>query len=698
MSPNKSSQSNKTFSAKKYSRISQQNNFNYQSLFLWVNFLWSLITLGMVSQRMAVQAQGLPATLNLASLMASQGMLIEGAVAGDFTGWSVSGVGDVNGDNINDLLLGALDASPLGRSYAGAAYLIYGSKTLPAVLDLNVTLIASQGMVIQGAAMDNYAGGSVSSAGDANGDGINDLIVRAEYGFTYLIYGSKTLPAVLDLNTLNVTQGMIIQGAGSADVDGVGVSVSKAGDVNGDNISDFFVGAGSASPLNRTQAGAAYLIYGSKTLPAVLDVTLLNATQGMIIQGAGAGDKAGRSVASVGDVNGDGISDLVVGAANASPLNRTHAGTVYLIYGSNTLPAVLDLNTLVKNQGMVIEGAAMDDYSGSSLSVAGDVNGDGICDLLIGAYNASPLNRSYAGITYLIYGSKTLPAVLDLNYLTENEGMQIYGINGYNNVGRSVSGAGDINDDGINDFITGAPANTGAAYLIYGSKMLPAVLDLKNLTVIQGMVIQGASPGQFTGYSLSSAGDVNDDNMSDLVIGAYLSSYLNRTAAGAAYIIYGKAASNTIQVATSTLPKVATTTFTGTTSMNSLVMTAVNGTTTSNQSGTTKNSSSSAVTETQTQDTKADTSSGNTGTVIGAAVGASVFGLAACLGAVGFYAYRKKSKATKAELNKTDVALQDKNNVSEQENRIVSLQSDYGKIDEMKNTEKEYDHPTKLEI
>jgi hypothetical protein len=552
-----------------------QTNSSYQSFYLWVSFLWSLMTLGMVGQRVGVQGQGLPAILDLASLRAIEGMVIQGAVGSDYVGSSVASAGDVNGDGITDLLVGAYNASPLSRSHAGEVYLIYGGRTLSAVLDLK-NLTSTQGMVIQGAVAFDRAGISVSKAGDVNGDGLSDLVIgaysaspvsRGGAGAAYLIYGSRTLPAVLDLNTLTPTQGMVIQGAVAGD--GTGSSVSGAGDVNGDGITDVLIGANYASPLSRAQAGGAYLIYGSRLLPAVLDLnTTLTATQGMVIQGAVAGDYAGSSVASSGDVNGDNITDLLVGASNASPLSRSRAGGVYLIYGSRALSALLDLKNLTATQGMVIQGAAAFDNSGSSVSNAGDVNGDGISDLMVGAWQASPVSRGQAGAAYLIYGSRTLAAVLDLNALTATQGMVIQGAGVGDTVGHSVS-SGDINGDNITDLTVGTLSTSplgrrgaGGATLIYGSRTLSAVLDLNALTATQGLVIQGAVAQGQAGWSVSSAGDVDGDGIDDLLVGAWLASPLNRTQAGAAYLIYGKSAVTPTSLMTtnplSTTPKTTT--------------------------------------------------------------------------------------------------------------------------------------------
>jgi hypothetical protein len=196
---------------------------------------------------------------------------------------------------------------------------------------------------------------------------------------------------------------MVIQGATASD--NTGKTVANAGDVNGDNISDLVVGAQHASPLSRINAGAAYMIYGSKTLPAMLDLQNFTALQGIVIQGAAAGDHAAGSVANAGDINGDNLPDLVVGAQYVSPLNRSQAGAMYVIYGSKTLPAILDLQNFTALQGIVVQGAAASDNAGQSVSGIGDINGDGKNDFLIGAPYASPQDRSGAGEAYLIYSS-----------------------------------------------------------------------------------------------------------------------------------------------------------------------------------------------------------------------------------------------------------------------------------------------------
>ena len=250
------------------------------------------------------------------------------------------------------------------------------------------------------------------------------LLVRFA-GNSYVIYGQQggyLYP--IDLDSLNANEGVIIQGAAG---DQSGWSVSSAGDFNGDGFNDVIVGAFAANPLGRQIAGNSYIIYGQQggyLYP--IDLASLNSTQGVIIEGGNPGDQSGGSVSSAGDFNGDGLSDVIVGAENASPLGRSQAGSSYVIYGQQggyLYP--IDLGSLNANEGVIIEGAATNDTSGS-VSSAGDFNGDGLSDVIVGAREASPLARTQAGASYVIYGSnntiKSVGSLLNKNKKLNNKG------------------------------------------------------------------------------------------------------------------------------------------------------------------------------------------------------------------------------------------------------------------------------------
>ncbi|WP_426954136.1 beta strand repeat-containing protein [Muricoccus radiodurans] len=499
---------------------------------------------------------GIPSVINLGSPTADTRIFrLDGAVAGDSSGYSVSSAGDVNGDGYGDIIVGAYQAAPNG-SYSGSSYVVYGGATNPGNLNLGALTLA-QGFRLDGAAGNDISGYSVSSAGDVNGDGYDDLLVGAPgsdassngSGSSYVVYGGATNPGNLNLGALTAAQGFRLDGAAAGDFSGL--SVSSAGDVNGDGYDDLIIGAYFAHP-NGSQSGSTYVVYGGATNPGTLNLGSLTAAQGFRLDGAAANDRSGYSVSSAGDVNGDGYDDLLIGAYQADP-NGSNSGSSYVVYGGATNPGNLNLGALTAAQGFRLDGAAAGDVSGYSVSSAGDVNGDGYDDLIIGASGTSP-NGGQSGSSYVVYGGSTNPGNLNLGALTAAQGFRLDGAAELDFSGLSVSSAGDVNGDGFDDLIIGAygagpnGAQSGSSYVVYGGATNPGTLNVGALTAAQGFRLDGAAAYDNSGLSVSSAGDVDGDGYDELIIGAPYAAP-NGPYSGSSYVVFGEATAAVVRTA-----------------------------------------------------------------------------------------------------------------------------------------------------
>ncbi|NCD34153.1 MAG: choice-of-anchor D domain-containing protein, partial [Spartobacteria bacterium] len=439
---------------------------------------------------------------------------------------------------------------------------------LPALVSLtNTWLNGTNGTTFIGADNSGFMGCSVSPAGDVNNDGFNDMLIGAEWAdnrvsHAYVIYGKAgTYPVdtILTNTWLDGVNGMWMRGLPYQAL--FGNAVSDAGDFDGDGIADMMVGSFQYDANGQWHAGEAFVVYGKNGgLPAYIaanDSYMGTATNATKLGGSHRAGEAGTSVSSAGDVNGDGLTDLLVGAPEANPgPERGWAGETYLVYGStNTLPnqVVLTNTWLDGVNGMIFAGAVTNDKSGEAVSSAGDVNGDGLDDFLIGARYADPDGRDSAGEVYLVYGTTNLAANVTLtnSWFDGTNGVLFAGAEENNWAGQSVSDAGDVNGDGLDDFLIGATGydtyggtgtNAGATYLVYGTTNgLPGTVTLTNTWFdgVNGVMLLGNTTNDYSGVSVS-AGDVNGDGLSDVLIGAGYADPDGLNGGGETYLIYGR--------------------------------------------------------------------------------------------------------------------------------------------------------------
>jgi hypothetical protein len=417
--------------------------------------------------------------------------------AGDRFGFSAATAGDVNGDGVSDLIGGAYQYSD-GTTQAGGAFVWLGSSK-------GLSLTSS--WMADGTQADGSLGSQVAPAGDVNGDGYADVVVGAPYfdngeideGRAFLYLGSPSGLATMPAWTAE----------GNRPSAYFGLAVGSAGDVNGDGYSDIVVGAPSYDN-DQTQEGRAFVYYGS---PSGLSTAPAWTAEGNQAQAS-----FGYSVASAGDVNGDGYADVIIGASGYGN-GATQEGRALLYLGSATGLAATPSWTAEGNQDF--------DGFGVSAASAGDVNGDGFDDAIVGAYRFTN-GVIDEGRAFLYLGS---PSGLSTAPAWTAEGNTLDAL-----FGVSVASAGDVNGDGFADVIIGAEEYgnnfVGAAFVYLGSPV--------GLQAIPAWTVQGSVQYEFFGASVASAGDVNGDGYSDVVVGGY--NYFDGTSAyGRAFVYLGSA-------------------------------------------------------------------------------------------------------------------------------------------------------------
>ncbi len=408
-----------------------------------------------------------------------------------FAGDVVAGAGDLNGDGYDDALVGAPRANATGTD-KGATFVIFGRPSGES------DLASADGILVGESNLDN-AGASAAGVGDVDGDGFDDLLIGAPHydginvdsGAAYLVLGEPSGTASLGTASARLV--------GLQYKDFTGAAVAAPGDHDGNGHADLFIGAYGMDPSGPSSGGA-YLVHGPIT--GVLNL----AEAALVLEGSASDERAGQALDGAGDLNGDGDPDLILGAPGSSSTGD-EAGAAFVFQG----PLLGRIGT--QEADAVLVGERDGDLAGTAVAGVGDVDGDGYDDLFVGApgQQAEPVG---VGLAYLVLGpvSDRLDlATADAILLGEEIGDQ---------AGYTLDGAGDVDGDGSVDLVVGAPGSdasgvhSGSVYLVLGPVTGSFGLGSSHAR------IRGHAADIYAGTSVAGAGDLDGDGFGDLLIGA----------------------------------------------------------------------------------------------------------------------------------------------------------------------------------
>lgn len=387
--------------------------------------------------------------------------------------------------------------------------------------NFSIRAAAGHAEVLSGSYDGQGMGYFVSGLGDINADGYDDVAIRSLGGtVSQIVFGSADVFTQGAGAVTSLDQSAAGEGQRVADI-------AAAGDINGDGIDDF---------VYQTNTGDVAVVFGrAEGFDTTLSSGSLTADQGWVMSYDSADGPL--SLAGAGDLNGDGFDDLVIGDWRSSGDSLLYGKTV-VIYGTDTASErTTSVDGISAAQGFALTGEGYPDWSGMAVSAAGDMNGDGYDDLLIGAPDSSSLARS-PGHVYLVYGaaeSGWTEAALSpqAGRITRIDG-QIVG----DGLGLSLDVIGDFNGDGLDDIVLGT--QDGYAAVVYGqSGGLPEVLDLDALTPDAGLIIQDSSYRSGLGYRVAGAGDMNGDGLDDIILSYFGLQSGETQPAGEVLVIFG---------------------------------------------------------------------------------------------------------------------------------------------------------------
>ena len=463
--------------------------------------------------------------------------------SGDLFGLDVTGMGDINGDSVNDIAVGAIGDNSGGTAY-GAAYVIFLNKS--GGVKSYKKISKTSGNFAGNFSSNDGFGVSVNNVGDINGDGINDLAIGAaedndDGNTTGAVFIARLSSAGNVKSYTKISNKQANMNNGIAAGSQFGMSETLTADLNGDGIKDMVVGA-EYDPTGGSQTGAAYIIYLDDSANVKSYQKISNTTTG--INGSlQSGGRFGVSVTDLGNLESDSTETIAVGNSWSSDSDYSEAGSVAMItlgtgISNNTnlsnlyIKTFQDIDNQHGNLGKVLNPG---DRFGDRIRNIGDLDGDGISDMVVGA-DFDSTGGSNDGAIYILFMKKD-GTVKSKNKITSGSFGYTFP-SGYR-FGQAVACIGDIDGDGVQDLaVTAITANNyeGAVIILFmkrdGTVKGYNVID-NNATNFTGVL----SSGDLFGLDVTGMGDINGDSVNDIAVGA-IGDNSGGTAYGAAYVIF----------------------------------------------------------------------------------------------------------------------------------------------------------------
>jgi hypothetical protein len=418
-----------------------------------------------------------PNTINISSLSGNNGFRISSASAAANTGIGtfVRGVGDINNDGVDDILIG----SSLGLSATGNAYVVFGKPNTQAFASVvDVDNIGSGGFKLTGESVGDWfalstSGGQGALNNDVNGDGLDDFVIGAQNfggqnGRAYLIFGRDTWPA----NVAVASDAQTIKLSGENPGDQFGSYAVIARDINNDNRPEVFVGSFANDASANNNEGSLSVFFGraaSNPWPSTLAASALNGSDGFRWVGSETNSGFATPAGSAGDFNGDGVGDLFASTPDGGVVGSTRRGVMCIVFGSANWSAEFSQSSLNGNNGVCYTGEAASDRAGFDAAGVGDMNGDGLDDMLMSANGADVAGIADAGRFYLIYGQSSFASgTISLSGIESSVAGELFTGSLSNFRPNAVAGIGKFsNSDARPDFVmTAENGSTGDAYLV----------------------------------------------------------------------------------------------------------------------------------------------------------------------------------------------------------------------------------------